>query len=125
MTIEEGQDPVSNEALGDIQQQAQAILEEGGQDIVATAQSMAPVVTGRLQASIFYAVVPVRGLILGATAPYAAAVEDHSPFLQPAIDIHEPMIQEDLDQMIADRLGQDSGEDDPEYEFYRVMEEAE
>lgn len=122
LIIEEGEGAVSDEAIGSIQQEARLILEEGGQDIVTTAQGIVSVGTGRLQASIFYAVVDVQGLILGTGVPYGGFVEKRRPFLQPAIDEHQPMIQENLDNMIADHLNRDNAEDDPELEFDVEME---
>jgi hypothetical protein len=70
----------------------------------------------------------VTGLTLGATVPYASHQEYGTsrmaphPFLQPAIDEHQPMIQEDLDNMIADRLNEDTSEENPELEFEVEME---
>ena len=131
LTIVEGADPTMNQTIGEIQQEARTILEDGGAQIVEDARRLAPVKTGALMQSIYYQVDDVTGLTVGATVPYAVYQEYGTrrmaahAFLLPSINEHQPMIQEQLDQMIAEKLAVDSSVDDPEYEFYRTMEELE
>jgi hypothetical protein len=131
LVIDEGDGPVMNETLGDIQQDARAILEEGGQEMVEAAQEIAPVKTGALMMSIYYEVQDVTGLTFGADISYASYVEEGTvkmkgrQFLAVVANEYVPMIQEQLDEMIAERLAQDTSEDDPEFEFERSMEELE
>jgi len=131
LTIQEGMDQTMNQTIGEIQQEARAILEEGGREIVEDARHLAPVKTGALMQSIYYQVDDVTGLTVGATVPYAVYQEYGTrrmaahAFLLPSINEHQPMIQEQLDQMIAEKLAVDSSVDDPEFEFNRTMEELE
>ena len=131
LTIVEGADPTMNATIGEIQQEARIILEDGGAAIAEDARARARVKTGALRASIYYRVEDVTGLTLGATVPYAIYQEYGTrrmaahAFLLPSINEHQPMIQEQLDQMIAEKLAVDSSVDDPEFEFYRTMEELE
>jgi HK97 gp10 family phage protein len=125
LVIEEADDEVSDQTLGDIQQEARIILEEGGESMAETAREYAPFRTGRLMASIYYRVEDVSGLALGANVAYAPYVEYGNsrspphPFLQTAINEHQPVIQEDLDLMIAEHLAEDSSTDNPEFELSR------
>ena len=131
LTIVEGADPTMNQTIGEIQQEARTILEEGGAAIVESARALAPVRTGALMQSIYYQVDDVTGLTVGATVPYAVYQEYGTSrmaahaFLLPSINEHQPMIQEQLDQMIAEKLAVDSSVDDPEFEFNRTMEDLE
>ena len=131
LTVEEGMDQTMNQTIGEIQQEARTILEEGGAAIVESARELAPVRTGALMQSIYYQVDDVTGLTVGATVPYAVYQEYGTrrmaahAFLLPSINEHQPMIQEQLDQMIAEKLAVDSSVDDPGFEFYRTMEELE
>jgi len=131
LNIEEGEDPVMNETLGDIEQDAWAILDQGGQDIVETAQDIVHVKTGALMMSIYYEVAGPTGLVIGASVPYAGFQEygtvymAPNSFLRPAIAEHQPMIQAELDDMIAQNLSKDTSEADPEFEFNNTMEELE
>jgi HK97 gp10 family phage protein len=128
LQIEEGNDPVMNDTLSDIEQDARQILEDGGQDIVDEAQDLVPVRTGFLQAGIYYQVEDVSGLTVGAHAGYASFVEYGTsrmaarPFLEPAINDNQDTIQGALDDMIAQHLSDDMSEDDPELEFDVEME---
>ena len=131
LTIVEGNDPTMNATIGEIQQEARTILEDGGAQIVEDARRLAPVRTGALMQSLYYQVDDVTGLTVGATVPYAVYQEYGTrrmaahAFLLPSINEYQPMIQEQLDQMIAEKLAQDTSVDDPEFEFNRTMEELE
>lgn len=117
LVIEEGDDPVSDSAVGDIQQDAWRILDEGGQTIVDDAKATVPVKTGALRDSIYYQVLNVDGLVIGASAVYSEYVEKAKSFLAQAINRNQSQIQAALDNMIADHLAQDTSEENPELEF--------
>lgn len=117
LVIEEGDDPVSDSAVGDIQQDAWRILDDGGQTIVDDAKEIVPVKTGALRDSIYYQVLSVDGLVIGASAVYSEYVEKAKSFLAQAINRNQSQIQAALDNMIADHLAQDSSEENPELEF--------
>ncbi len=123
VNIDESVGEVSDETVGDIQQEARVIIEEAGQEVVDVAHSLCPVKTGFLSSQIFYQVEDVTGLFVGDRAPYAAYVEygtariSAQPYLRPAIDEVQPRLQEELDNMIADHLPEDTDEENPELEF--------
>jgi HK97 gp10 family phage protein len=123
LIIDEGTQPVTDETINTIQDDARRILEEGAENIESTARALAPVRTGALQASIYAEVQDVKGIIVGARRSYARFVEYGThrmaprPYLAPAINEHQPMIQEALDNMIAENLSRDTSEENPELEF--------
>jgi len=113
LRIEEGLEELSDEAIGEIQQEARVIIEESGMAMEETARELVPVRTGRLLQSIFHEVIDIIGLVLGARTPYAAFVEygtskmASQPYLEPAIAAHEPMLQARLDQMVLEIVERD------------------
>src|SRR5438128_2861654 len=120
---------VTDETVGDIEQEARAILEDGVQSIVDMAQTLARVRTGAWRASIYGEVEDVTGIVVGATVSYAGYQEYGTSkmpaysFLGAAIDEYEPAIQEELDQMIAEHLAEHSSEDNREFRIERTTEQ--
>jgi len=117
LEIEEPAEGLSDDTIDQIQSDAADIIQEGGESIEEDAKANAPIRTGLLRASIYHQVTDMTGLEVGAWAPYAAFIEygtskrPAQPFLEPAIIENQPMIQEQIDTMVAERMSQDPGQD--------------
>ena len=130
LNIEEGLEPLSDEAIDRIQTESAIILDEYGQEMETTAKQLVPVRTGNLRESIRHERADVEHLWLQAEAPYAAYVEygtrkmTAQPYLEPAIEQHQAELQAALDNVIFDIVSEDAEkwQDDPELELELATE---